>query len=49
MKWTITESNILVSEGTLLENQNAIVDGDLIIFLNFLQNRVLFVCFHTTC
>ena len=31
MKWTITESNVLASDGTILENQDVIVDGDLIL------------------
>lgn len=30
MKWTITESNVLKSDGKLLEGQDVIVDGDLI-------------------
>ena len=31
MKWIITESNVLASDGTILENQDVIVDGDLIL------------------
>jgi len=33
MKWAITESNVLMSDGTLLESQDVIVDGDLIVDL----------------